>query len=313
MDTTSLIGAVALALAMISVGVVVYYLFFPRPEANMRDLMGRQGTPGMTGTAGAMRQRLQDDESGEEYDRLKAAARKQVKRKDQITLDEKFFRAGIFSEKDKREFKRMRLILPMVSGPLFIAFGYYFLGSSNLLLVMLAGGFGVLLGLQLPFSILDRRMAARDEEIMYYLPLVIEQIAIGVSSSLDIGPCLQRVVQMADERDSHNVVTELLRHAQYYVRSGNSLEDALNEVGRRTGHNELKHAFLSLSQVAKHGGEITRQLQELADAVSQQRETRIEAVIKKLELKATLPVTLVFMGFILILLIGFFLQIMDAF
>ena len=114
---------------------------------------------------------------------------------------------------------------------------------------------------------------------------------------------------MADERDSHNCVTELLRHVHFYVKSGASLEDALTEVGKLSGHTELKHAFMSLSQVAKHGGEITRQLQELADAVAGQRETRIEAKIKKLELAATGPVALVFVGFLIILVIGFGIQI----
>ena len=80
-----------------------------------------------------------------------------------------------------------------------------------------------------------------------------------------------------------------------------------------SGHTELKHAFLSLSQVAKHGGEITKQLQELADAVQAQREAKIEGKIKKLELEATLPVTMVFAGFMLILLVGFFIQIKGAF
>jgi len=172
---------------------------------------------------------------------------------------------------------------------------------------------GVLLGLQAPTSVLDRKTKARSEEIMFFLPLVIEQIAIGVSSSLDVGPCLQKVVQMADERDTHNVVTELIRLAQFYVKSGASLEEAMTEVGRLSGHTELKHAFMSLSQVAKHGGEITRQLQELADAVSMQRETRIEERIKKLELEATGPVALVFVGFMVILLVGFGLQIQGAF
>ena len=172
---------------------------------------------------------------------------------------------------------------------------------------------GILVGLQLPMTILDRRIKARYEDIMFYLPLVIEQIAIGVSSSLDIGPCLQRVVSMADERDSHNCVTELIRHAHFYVKSGVSLEDALQEVGRLSGHTELKHAFMSLSQVAKHGGEITRQLQELADAVAGQRETKIDAKIKKLELEATGPVALVFMGFLVIILIGFGVQVKGIF
>jgi len=100
---------------------------------------------------------------------------------------------------------------------------------------------------------------------------------------------------------------------QYHVKSGTTMEEALKEMGRLSGSNELKHAFVSLSQVAKHGGEISRQLQELADAVSSQRETQIEAKIKKLELEATGPVALVFAGFMGILLIGFGLQIQGAF
>jgi Flp pilus assembly protein TadB len=114
---------------------------------------------------------------------------------------------------------------------------------------------------------------------------------------------------MADERDCHNPVTELFLFAQNYVKSGASFEEAMNEVGIRSGHNELKHAFKSLSQVAKHGGELTRQLQELAEAVGLQREAKIEAKIKTLELKATGPLGLVFVGFFMILLSGFFLQI----
>ena len=70
---------------------------------------------------------------------------------------------------------------------------------------------------------------------------------------------------------------------------------------------------MSLAQVAKHGGEITRQLQELADAVAGQRETKIEAKIKRLELEATGPVALVFLGFIGIVLIGFGLQLGKVF
>jgi len=82
------------------------------------------------------------------------------------------------------------------------------------------------------------------------------------------------------------------------------MEEALIEVGRLSGHTELKHVFMSLSQVAKHGGEIIRQLQELANAVAAQREARVEGKIRKLELKATGPVALVFASFMGILMVG---------
>jgi hypothetical protein len=87
---------------------------------------------------------------------------------------------------------------------------------------------------------------------------------------------LSRIVQMADERKSHNAVTQLLKYSQFYVKSGVGLEDSLKEIGRASGHSELKHVLLALSQVAKFGGEISKQLQDLADAVGAQREAKIE-------------------------------------
>lgn len=309
METRVLIGLIALVLALASGGVFVYYLLAPRRYANIRNLMGGTQGQGGLGAPSEERERLRNDASGKEFERLKAETRKKTSKKIKPTLDEKYFHAGIFSDKDKREFQRLRLLVPFVTTPL-LGFA---IGSFGFDFAMIGVVLGVLLGLQLPFTILDRKIKNRAEDILFYLPLVIEQVSIGVSSSLDIGPCLQRVVAMADERDSHNVCTELLRHAQYYVKSGVSLEDALTEVGRLSGHTELKHAFMSLSQVAKHGGEITRQLQELADAVAAQRETKIEAKIKKLELEATGPVALVFCGFLVILLIGFGVQIKGAF
>jgi len=308
MDTTVLVGIAALAMAMMTGGGVLYYLFFARTESNFRNLMGSGGTPGL-GAPSEVRARLKNDESGEEYEKLKKLTKKSKKKHEPLTLDEKYFRAGMYTPREKREFQRMRIIYPCIFAPIGLIGGSY-AGMTFGLLGLVMGG---LLGMQAPNSVIERRMKARDDEILFYLPLVIEQIAIGVSSSLDIGPCIQRVISMADERDSHNVVTELLRYAQYHVKSGASLEDALNEVGKKSGQTELKHAFLALSQVAKHGGEITRQLQELADAVGAQREAKIEGKIKKLELEATFPVTLVFLGFIVILLVGFFIQIKAAF
>jgi pilus assembly protein TadC len=200
----------------------------------------------------------------------------------------------------------MQRLLPIVAGCVLAGVGAI---AGSMQFALLGGVAGLLVGVYWPIKVVDRRIRERSEDILFYLPLVIEQVSIGVSSSLDIGPCLARVVQMADERDSHNPVTELVRYAQYHVKSGVSLEEALVEVGRLSGSVELKHAFMALAQVAKFGGEVSRQLQELADAVATQRETKIEAQIKKLELKATAPVSLVFLGYILNLLCGFMLQV----
>lgn len=238
------------------------------------------------------------------------AARAALRQSDDSSDDvDFFFRAGIFSESARRGIAIFSKI-SIISCPV-IALCLTYNSGGALPIVATCVGLGI--GVQIPRSYLRRAILRRDEEIMFYLPLVIEQLVIGVSSSLDVGPCIRWIVQMADERDSHNAVTELLRYAQQYMKAGTSMEDALILVARLSGHTELKHVFMSLSQVSKHGGEITKQLQELANAVSAQREARIEGKIKKLELEATGPVGLVFIAFMATFLSSLALQITSAF
>jgi pilus assembly protein TadC len=305
MELTSLIPIVAGIAGLLSLGLLIWMLI-AAPKADYRSLMGSRVTvsPDVD-----VRGRIEQDETGEELEKVKSATRKAHKKTAEPTLQEKMFRAGLFTERQRRDFQRQQLLLPSVGSLLMFGCGMYVGGWQT---AMLTGIVGLLAGLYIPFRILERRSKQRSEDILFYLPLVIEQISIGVSSSLDIGPCLARVVQMAEERDSHNAVTELVRYAQYHVKSGVGLEEALIEVGKLSGQVELKHAFMALAQVAKFGGEVSKQLQELADAVSSQRETKIEAKIKKLELEATAPVALVFFGYLVILLVGFLLQILTA-
>ncbi|NLF24497.1 MAG: type II secretion system F family protein [Deltaproteobacteria bacterium] len=309
MDRTAIIIIAGLVAGVSLLGMIYILFFASRRDSTFSRLRG--GGLEAYGSVAEMRERLKSDPSGVEYERLKQIQNKSLQnQKVKLTLDDLYYQAGIFTARDQREFNRLRILMPAVLTPLVSVTLFWSMGPQ---LGLLGIPLGLAMGLQAPRSILNRRIARRADDILFFLPLVIEQIAIGVSSSLDIGPCLQRVIAMADERDSHNVVTELIRHAQYHVKSGVSLEEALTEVGNRSGNAELKHAFVALAQVAKHGGEISKQLQELANAVSSQRETKIDAKIRKLELEATGPVALVFLGFILILLIGFGIQIKKGF
>jgi Flp pilus assembly protein TadB len=300
----SMIIPIIAALAGLGCLGFLMYSLMSAPRNDFRNLMStRTNGPG---SAAIARDKLENDPTGLEFEKIKTDLRKNSKKSSEPTLQEKMFRAGIFSEQQKKDYRRLQVLLPVVTTVVGVIVGKA-LGGLNMMLLM--GLLGAVVGFYFPFKVLDKRIKARNEDILFFLPLVIEQISIGVSSSLDIGPCLTRVVQMADERDSHNPVTELLRYAQYHMKSGVGMEEALGEIGKLSGSVDLKHSFMALAQVAKFGGEISRQLQELADAVGAQREVKIEEKIKKLELEATAPVALVFFGYIVILLVGFGLQI----
>jgi Flp pilus assembly protein TadB len=278
------------------------YLRFIEQRENLRALMGQSYADDIDAESGESDEFPGDGRSAEDEILSRLAAKKNSRKSKSLTLEERMFQAGLFSEEQRRDFRRLQILMPTALGLLGAGWGSFSGDPTN---VILYGVVGTMTGAYIPLKRLDKWIKIRQEDITFYLPLVIEQISIGVSSSLDIGPCLARVVQMADERDSHNPVTELLRFAQAYIKSGVSLQDALNEVGRQSGSNEVKHSFKALAQVARYGGEISKQLQDLSESVSAERETKVEEKIKKLELAATAPVALVFAGFLFILLVGF--------
>lgn len=280
-------------------------------------LLSRLATGGRQSLRGASRN--DPDDSTELDDELsltekEASARNfhksKRKRRRDPTIEEQLFMAGRLSPAERLDFYRKQKLAPIVLGIVGAIIGVI-IGSLSL--TLLAAGIGVILGFYLPLRMLSGWIAKQHEELLYHLPLVIEQVAIGVSSSLDIGPCLAKIVEMADDRKSHNSVTRLLKYALMYVKSGVSLEEALVDIGRTSGHAEFKHAMLALSQVAKFGGEISKQLQDLADSVTTQREAKVEAAIRKLELKATGPVGLVFVAYMLLLGLGIASSIITKF
>jgi Flp pilus assembly protein TadB len=289
-----------------TLGVIAYfgvrYLKALEQRENLRALMGQRYSDDLDGEGFESDEFSDDPRAAEEELISKLVAKKNAAKSKSLTLEERMFQAGLFSEEQRRDYRRLQVVMPTALGLLGAGWGSFGGDPLNITLYGVVGG---MLGAYIPLKRLDKWIKFRQEEITFYLPLVIEQISIGVSSSLDIGPCLARVVQMADERDSHNPVTELLRFAQAYIKSGVSLQDALNEVGRQSGSNEVKHSFKALAQVARYGGEISKQLQDLSESVSSDRETKVEEKIKKLELAATAPVALVFAGFLFILLVGF--------
>jgi Flp pilus assembly protein TadB len=246
-------------------------------------------------------------ESDDSDDPKEAKNRGKKKKKAEPTVEELLIMAGRLSPVEREHFHKRRRLAPVVFG-----FGGVVVGSimGDKNAAFLLAAIGLLLGLYVPMYVLRGWVKTQHEELSYYLPLLIEQISIGVSSSLDIGPCLSQLVEMADERKSHNAATQLLKYALSYVKSGVSLEQALAEIGKASGQAEFKHALLALSQVAKFGGEVSKQLQELADSVSSQRETKIETAIKRMEVKAAGPVSMVFLAYIILLGLGIAAQVM---
>lgn len=267
-------------------------------KSNLQSLMG-------TSVGNLRASDFGGDEVGINEIKEYSSAKVQVVKKKE-DLSQKLFRAGYYSPEDKKRFHRSQIIAFVVFGiilPLVV-----FMVTSNAKFAILIFAIGSFAGFALPMVDLDKKIAKRQEETMYHLPLVVEQVSIGVSSALDIGPCIMHILQMANERGNHNPVTEMFLNVEKLIKAGLNLEDALVEVAEANGQTEVKHAFMFLAQCSKHGGEISSQLQELADSIQAQQHTAVESRINALPVKATIPLTMVFFGFFLMLMAGFMVR-----
>jgi len=287
-------------------GAVLYFLFRGNKTNTAQNIQGL-----MSSAARNTRSERTHDDTEDTIEKIKRQTGSAKAGKQEDNQQAKLFRAGFYTSADKKRFKIFQVTSMIIAPIVCTAFLYGMTKNPTMLFVGL--GFGLGIGAILPGAWLDRQIARRQEEVMYFLPLVIEQVSIGVSSALDVGPCIAQIVSMADERDSHNPITEMFIHVEKLIRSGLNLEDALVEVGDITGLPDVKHGFMFLAQCAKHGGEVSRQLQELADAVMVQRQVQVEAKIASLPVKATGPLTTVFAGFFGLLFAGLAVKMMSAF
>ncbi len=308
MSSVTIILIALVCLCLVGLGIVFSYVFKTEPDQRLSTLT-RSGRPSSESSSMKLKNSLSKKSMGIEIEDIQDKINLNSSTKKLDSIEVKLFKAGYLTKADRERFNRKKII-SLIVAPFIFFVGFNFIGGITLGFLGLLAGF--IIGYLYPQAMLDKTIRKREDEYMYYLPLVIEQLSIGVSSSLDIGPCITYVVEMADERSSHNAVTELLSQVMKLIRAGMALDEALNDVGEIAGLNEVKNAFMFLGQCAKHGGEISKQLQELSDSVTLARQLMIETKITALPTKATGALALVFLGFFGMLLAGLIVRISEG-
>jgi len=151
-----LIGVVLFALAAIS-GVVAYLFFFKKSSSSdFRNMMS-----GGPSTGGDMSYGQDRNISPEDLERIKREAKSKTRGgKQHMTLEQKMFRAGMFSEKERADFYRLRVLAPVIAVPVIGSGLWTFAGAQFGMIGILLGA---VVGYQIPFTLLDKRIFRRDE------------------------------------------------------------------------------------------------------------------------------------------------------
>ena len=189
------------------------------------------------------------------------------------------------------------LVLPAVGFPL----------SGSLLL---ASWFGIL-GYVWPSFRVGMRRKARMKQMQKALPDALDMLVVCVEAGLGLNQALVRVSEEI-ERISP-VLSEQITLVNLEIRAGTARDEALRNLGERTGLEDMKSLVAMLIQTDRFGTSIAQALRVQADTLRTKRRQRAEEAAAKTTIKLVFPLVLfIFPAMFVVILGPALIQIIQA-
>jgi tight adherence protein C len=181
-------------------------------------------------------------------------------------------------------FRAMRLLIAALLLGAAIIFGAA-RGSLLLILVLPA------LGYMLPQFVLKRRITHRQERIRLALPDALDLAIICVEAGLSLDQALHRVG--LELRTAHPDFSDELTLLTLEIRAGKPRAEALRNLAKRTGVDDVRSFVTVLIQTDRFGTSIATALRVHSDALRTERRQRAEERAAKTSIKM-IPVLVFF-------------------
>jgi len=199
----------------------------------------------------------------------------------------KFITAGIRNPNAPIVFYATKSILPFV----FAIISYVLLTLSNVSLDRDMLLFVLLLmasiGCYLPNLVLNRLISSRKREIFENFPDAADLMLVCVEAGLGLD---QAMVKVAEEmKIKSKALTEEFHLTNLETRAGGAREQALRNLGVRTGVEEIGAFVSMLSQADKFGTSIGESLRVFSEDLRHKRQIRAEELAAKLSTKMLFP------------------------
>jgi tight adherence protein C len=187
------------------------------------------------------------------------------------------FRAGYRSSEALLAMRGVKLLFPIAA-----LAGMYFSGlyRINVFFVPIAT-FAV--GYLLPDMWLTWRVSVRQRKLRKALPDALDLLVICVEAGLGLDQALMKVAQ--DMKIAHPELSEELQFVNLEMRIGKTRIDALRELARRTGLDDIKSLVAMLIQTERFGTSIAQSLRVYSDDMRLKRRQRAEEMSAKTSVK----------------------------
>jgi tight adherence protein C len=195
------------------------------------------------------------------------------------------YRAGFRRPEAKQAMAGVRILLPII-----LVAGVYFSGLyvGNPVVVFASA---VLTGYVIPDIWLMRRVRARQRRLRAAIPDGMDLLVICVEAGLGLDQALLRVSQ--ELHRTHREFSDELQLVSTEMRLGKTRAEALRELGRRTGLEDLKGLITMLIQTERFGTSVAQSLRVFSNDLRTKRRQRAEEMTAKISIKMV-PVLVLF-------------------
>ncbi len=205
-------------------------------------------------------------------------------------------RAGYRSPEALLAMRGIKLLFPI--GLLALVF-FTKLYQFNEILVPI---FALALGYLAPDMLLTWRVRARQGKLRRALPDALDLMVICVEAGLGLDQAVVKVSQ--DMRIAHRELSDELQWVNLEMRVGKTRIDALRELARRTGLDDIKSLTAMLIQTERFGTSIAQSLRVFSDDMRIKRRQRAEEMSAKTTVKMVPALVLFIFPALMVVILG---------
>jgi tight adherence protein C len=205
-------------------------------------------------------------------------------------------RAGYRSTSATMAMQGAKILMPVAFVVLTFTTGMYRLNA--IIVPLLAAVVGYLL----PELWLMWRIQARQHRLRLALPDALDMLVICVEAGLGLDQSILRVAQ--ELRITHPQLSEELQLVNMEMRVGKTRLEAMRELARRTGVEDIKALVAMLIQTERFGTSIAQSLRVHSDDLRVKRRQRAEEMSAKTTVKMVPPLVFFIFPALMVVILG---------
>jgi tight adherence protein C len=205
-------------------------------------------------------------------------------------------RAGYRNPEVIMAIRGLKLLLPVALVALAFFSGFYLVNPVFILLL------AAVLGYLIPEMWLLWRVSSRQKRLRRALPDGLDLLVICVEAGLGLDQAFMKVAE--ELRIAHPELSDELNLVNLEMRIGKTRLDALRELARRTGLEDIKSLVAMLIQTDRFGTSVAQSLRVYSDELRVKRRQRAEEMSAKTSVKMVPPLVFFIFPALMVVILG---------